>query len=100
LNINAIDVPYLALAVAWFLCSVGAVAALFAVLAPIPVWIRAVRNHLGVPLYAIAPATATIIAIHLSQLLWKPAAKVTFILVATAPTKRQQPLHDPHADRG
>jgi exosortase E/protease (VPEID-CTERM system) len=79
---NAVAVPALALAAAWLLCGASASAALFAGLAPFPVWARAARNHRAVLLYAIAPAVATIIAINLSQSLWKPAAKVTFDLVA------------------
>jgi exosortase E/protease (VPEID-CTERM system) len=79
---NAVGVPYPLLAVAWFLCGATATAALFAALAPFPVWGRAARNHRAALLYAIAPAIATIIAIDVSQSLWKPAAKVTFDLVA------------------
>jgi len=81
---NASGVPYPALAVAWFLCAATATAALFAALAPFPVWARAARNHRGALLYAIAPTVAAIIAIDVSQSLWKPAARVTFELVAIA----------------
>jgi exosortase E/protease (VPEID-CTERM system) len=79
---NSVAVSYPVLAVAWLLCGITGCAALFAALAPFPAWARAARNHRAVLLYAIAPALATIIAINLSQLLWKPAAKVTFDLVA------------------
>lgn len=79
---NAIGVPYPVLAIAWFLCGGCATAALFAALAPFSVWSRAARNHRSALLYAIAPAIAMIIAINASQSLWKPAAKVTFELVA------------------
>jgi exosortase E/protease (VPEID-CTERM system) len=84
LHTNAVDLPYLALVLAWFLCGVSATVALFAALAPIPVWVSAASNHRGLLLYAIAPAVATIIAIHLTQSLWRPAAKVTFVLVEIA----------------
>jgi exosortase E/protease (VPEID-CTERM system) len=79
---NAVGVPYPVLGIAWLLCGITATAALFAALAPFSVWARAARNHRAVLLYAIAPAVATIIAISLSQSLWKPAAKITFDLVA------------------
>ena len=79
---NAIAVPSPALAIAWLLCGATATAALFAALAPFPVWARAARNHRAALLYAIAPTVATIVAINLSQSLWKPAAKITFDLVA------------------
>jgi len=79
---TTVGAAYLALAVAWLLCGATASATLFAALAPLPVWARAARNHRAVLLYAIAPAVATIIAINLSQSLWKPAAKITFDLVA------------------
>jgi exosortase E/protease (VPEID-CTERM system) len=79
---DAVAVPGLALAAAWLLCGASATAALFAALAPFAVWARAARNHRAVLLYAIAPTVATIIAIDLSQSLWKPAAEVTFDLVA------------------
>jgi exosortase E/protease (VPEID-CTERM system) len=76
------DLPYLALAVAWLFCGAAAVGALFAGLAPVSMWIRAARSHYAVLMYAIAPTVATIGAVYLSQSLWKPAARVTFYLVA------------------
>jgi len=79
---NSVAVSYPVLAVAWLLSGITACAALFAALAPFSAWARAARNHRAVLLYAIAPALATIIAINLSQSLWKPAAKITFDLVA------------------
>lgn len=81
---DALGVPYWALAIAWFVCGITATAALFAALAPYPAWARAARNHRAALLYAIAPTVAAIIAIDISQSLWKPAAEITFDLVAIA----------------
>lgn len=82
LHTNVAHVPYLVLGFAWLICAVGAVAALFIGMAPIKVWSQAARNNRAVLAYAIAPTLATIIAIHLSQSLWRPAARLTFFLVA------------------
>ena len=69
------------LAVAWHTCALAAVLALFAALAPFAVWRNAIRQTQGLPFYAILPAAAAVAAIKASQMLWAPAAKITFRIV-------------------
>jgi exosortase E/protease (VPEID-CTERM system) len=69
------------LAVAWHTCALAAVLALFAALAPLAVWRNAIRRTQGLPFYAILPAAAAVAAIKASQMLWAPAAKITFRIV-------------------
>ena len=71
------------LGIAWLMCASLALAALFAALAPYALWNRAARSHRGVLLRAVLPAVATLAAIYLSQSLWRPAATLTFHVVAT-----------------
>jgi exosortase E/protease (VPEID-CTERM system) len=68
-------------ALAWHVCAIAAALALFAALAPIPVWFKAVRQIGGLALFAILPAAAAVAAIRISQMLWSPAAKLTFRIV-------------------
>jgi exosortase E/protease (VPEID-CTERM system) len=69
------------LAIAWHVCALAAVLALFAALAPFAVWWRVVRQTQWLPFFAILPAAAAVAAIKASQLLWGPAAEITFRIV-------------------
>jgi exosortase E/protease (VPEID-CTERM system) len=73
--------PFAALAIAWHACAIAATLALFAAMAPLPLWVNALRQAGALPLYAILPAAAAVAAIQASQLLWGPAAELTFRLV-------------------
>ena len=73
--------PFAALAVAWHLIAVAATLALFAAFAPAAVWIGVLRRSGGLPIFAVVPAAAAVAAIKLSQMLWLPAAEITFRLV-------------------
>jgi exosortase E/protease (VPEID-CTERM system) len=73
--------PFAAMAVAWHLIAVAATLALFATFAPAAVWVGVLRKTGGLPMFAIVPAAAAVAAIKLSQMLWVPAAEVTFRLV-------------------
>jgi exosortase E/protease (VPEID-CTERM system) len=74
-------VPFWAMALAWHLAALAAALALFAALAPLSVWIGIVRKTGGLPIFALLPAAVAVAAIQLSQMLWEPAASVTFRLV-------------------
>ncbi len=74
-------VPFTAMAVLWHLVAVALTVALFAALAPRSVWIAVLRKTGGLPLFAIVPAAAAVAVINLSQMLWEPAAEITFRLV-------------------
>jgi exosortase E/protease (VPEID-CTERM system) len=69
------------MALAWHAVAVAAVLALFAAFAPLAVWTDITRKTGGLPLFAILPAAAAVAAIHVSQMLWAPAAAITFRLV-------------------
>jgi exosortase E/protease (VPEID-CTERM system) len=73
--------PFAALAIGWHFSAIAAALALFAALAPLPVWINVLRQTAGLPFFAILPAAAAVAAIKASQLLWAPAAALTFRLV-------------------
>jgi exosortase E/protease (VPEID-CTERM system) len=75
------SVPFAAMAVAWHLVVVAAMLALFATFAPATVWIGVLRKTGGLPLFAVVPAAAAVAAIKLSQMLWVPAAEITFRFV-------------------
>jgi exosortase E/protease (VPEID-CTERM system) len=74
-------VPFALTALAWHACAIAAVLALFAALAPLSVWAGLAKQTAGLPLFAILPAAAAVAAIKLSQMLWAPAAELTFRLV-------------------
>ena len=74
-------VPFAAMAVAWHMAALAVTLTLFAALAPVSVWITVLRTTGGLPLFAIVPAAAAVAVIKLSQMLWEPAAEVTFRLV-------------------
>jgi exosortase E/protease (VPEID-CTERM system) len=73
--------PFGIRALAWHASALAAVAALFAGLAPAPVWLRALRQTAPLPLIAAVPAAAALLAIKGSQHLWAPAAEFTFHVV-------------------
>ena len=87
------------LAVAWHTCALAAVLALFAALAPFAVWRNAIRQTQGLPFYAILPAAAAVAAIKASQMLWVPAAEVTFHLVRVLLHPILPALHSDPASR-
>jgi exosortase E/protease (VPEID-CTERM system) len=72
--------PFPLLAVLWHACGIAAVGALLAAMAPLHVWTNALRQTSPIPVYALLPAIAAVAAIKGSQLLWAPAAKLTFHL--------------------
>jgi exosortase E/protease (VPEID-CTERM system) len=69
------------IALAWHACAAAAALALLAALAPLAVWIGAVRQTASVALFALLPAAAAVAAIRVSQMLWAPAAELTFRIV-------------------
>ncbi|HTV96994.1 MAG TPA: exosortase E/protease, VPEID-CTERM system [Steroidobacteraceae bacterium] len=73
--------PFAAMALAWHVTAVAASLALFAAMAPLSAWAGVLRQSAGLPLFAIVPAAAAVAAIKLSQMLWEPAAELTFRLV-------------------
>ncbi len=85
--------PFAALAVAWHACAIAAVLALLAAMAPLAVWTEASRRTGGLPLYALLPAAAAVAAIQGSQMLWAPAARLTFALVQILLQSLRPELH-------
>jgi exosortase E/protease (VPEID-CTERM system) len=75
------SMPFAAMAVAWHLVAVAATLTLFATFAPTAVWIGVLRKTGGLPIFAVVPAAAAVAAIKLSQMLWLPAAEITFRFV-------------------
>ncbi|MFI4890338.1 MAG: exosortase E/protease, VPEID-CTERM system [Steroidobacterales bacterium] len=72
---------FVAVAVAWHGCGVGATIALFAIMAPLRIWLAMFRRSGTLALYAAVPALGAVLAIQWSQRLWESAATVTFKLV-------------------
>ncbi len=72
---------FLALAIGWRAFAAAGAVALLAAMAPLGVWTRAVRQTVPLPWVALLPAAAAMLAIRGSQLLWGPAAQITFRLV-------------------
>ena len=70
------------LALAWHACGAAAALALLAALAPLSVWGHAARQTASLALFAAVPAAAAVAAINTSQMLWGPAAELTFRIVA------------------
>jgi exosortase E/protease (VPEID-CTERM system) len=77
-------VPFPVVSLAWHACGLGAAAALFAGIAPRPVWVNALRQTGALPIYSLLPAAGALLIFKLSQLLWVPAAALTFRLVSIA----------------
>jgi exosortase E/protease (VPEID-CTERM system) len=78
---DLLAVPFPVLALGWHACAVACAVALFAAMAPLAVWTRAVRQTGSLPWVALLPAAAAVLAFKGSQLLWGPAAQITFRLV-------------------
>jgi exosortase E/protease (VPEID-CTERM system) len=95
--VGAPDTAFAVLAIAWHACALGAVLALCAALAPFDVWRRVVHQTQGLPFFAVLPAAAAVAAIKASQLLWGPAAEITFRIVRIL---LQPLLPDLHSDPG
>lgn len=84
-------------AVAWHVIALAAVLALAAALAPRIVWVDIIRRTGGLPLFAVVPAGAAVAAIGVSQMLWAPAAALTFrlvrmLLLPLLPTLKSDPV--------
>ena len=77
-------VPFAVLSLAWHACGFAAAMALFAGIAPRPVWVNALRQTGALPIYSLLPAAGALLIFKLSQLLWVPAAALTFRLVGIA----------------
>lgn len=75
------SIPFAELAIVWLACGIAALLALFAAFAPLRAWILALRETGALPLYSLVPAVGALLAFRASQLLWRPAAAVTFNLV-------------------
>jgi exosortase E/protease (VPEID-CTERM system) len=73
--------PFAALAIAWHLCGAAAVVALLAAMAPRRIWFETLRGTAMLQLYAALTAAGALLAYRASQLLWAPAAALTFRLV-------------------
>jgi exosortase E/protease (VPEID-CTERM system) len=78
---GTLTLPFAAVAALWHACAIGATLALFAAMAPLPVWRQALRQTAALPLYALLPAAVAVAAIRGSQLVWAPTAELTFRLV-------------------
>jgi exosortase E/protease (VPEID-CTERM system) len=89
----ATALPFAALAAAWHVCAIAAALALFAAMAPAPVWLGAARRCSGLPLFALLPAAAAVAAIQGSQLLWAPASELTFRLIQLLLQSLRPTLH-------
>jgi exosortase E/protease (VPEID-CTERM system) len=73
--------PFWVLAAAWHTLGLAAVLALFAALAPLRSWLKAVRQTGALPVFSLVPAAGAMLAFKASQQLWGPAAALTFRLV-------------------
>lgn len=78
---TASRLEFAALAVAWHACAIAASIALFAAMAPIRVWLDALRPTAGLALFALLLAAAAVAVIQGSQSLWVPSAELTFRIV-------------------
>jgi exosortase E/protease (VPEID-CTERM system) len=78
---SSLNLPFVAIAIAWHVLAAGTLLTLFAAMAPIRVWISMLRGSGALAAYAAAPALAAVLAIQWSQSLWVSAAKITFELV-------------------
>ncbi len=74
-------VPFALLALGWHALGAAAVLALMLAAAPRLAWLAALRASGALRIYALVPATAALIVYKASQLLWGPAAALTFQLV-------------------
>jgi exosortase E/protease (VPEID-CTERM system) len=82
LYVSSSTASFALMALAWHACAAAAALALLAALAPLSVWTHAARQTASVALFAVVPAVAAVAAIRVSQMLWAPAAELTFRIVA------------------
>jgi exosortase E/protease (VPEID-CTERM system) len=75
------NIPFPLLAVGWHACGFAAALTLFLAAAPLQSWLKALRGTGALPAYALIPAAAALAVYKASQLLWGPAAALTFQLV-------------------
>jgi exosortase E/protease (VPEID-CTERM system) len=73
--------PFWMVAIAWHALGLAAALAIFAALAPLGSWLKAVRRTGALPVFSLIPAAGALLAFKASQLLWAPAAALTFRLV-------------------
>jgi exosortase E/protease (VPEID-CTERM system) len=73
--------PFWVLALAWHASGFAAALAIFAALAPLRAWLKAVRLTGTLPVFSLVPAAGAMLAFKASQSLWGPAAALTFRLV-------------------
>jgi exosortase E/protease (VPEID-CTERM system) len=69
---------FLVVAIGWHVAAVLAALFLMVGLAPLRVWVGALGRARATLVYAIAPALGSVLAIQASQMLWHPAAGLTF----------------------
>jgi exosortase E/protease (VPEID-CTERM system) len=75
------SLPFAAVICLWLACGAAAIFSAFAAMAPLPLWLKAVRALGKIWLYSAAAALAAAAAIPLTQELWQPTAAATFHLV-------------------
>ena len=73
--------PFALLNLGWHACGLAAATALLSAMAPRRIWMDALRRTGALPLYSLVPASGAMLVFKLSQLLWAPAAALTFRLV-------------------
>jgi exosortase E/protease (VPEID-CTERM system) len=86
-------VPFALLSVGWHACGLAAALALLAGMAPRRIWVDALRQTGALPLYALVPASGAMLVFKLAQLLWAPAAALTFRLVGVVARPLIPSLH-------
>ncbi|HSZ07116.1 MAG TPA: exosortase E/protease, VPEID-CTERM system [Steroidobacteraceae bacterium] len=74
--------PFALLNVGWHACGLAAATALLAGMAPLRTWMDALRRTGALPFYSLVPASGAMLVFKLTQLLWAPAAALTFRLVS------------------
>ena len=84
---------FLGVIAAWHVAAVLTAAFLMATLAPLTVWRAALGRSRVTLIYALAPALGAVLVIHASQLLWHPAAGVTFQLTEAVLRRVLPDLH-------
>jgi exosortase E/protease (VPEID-CTERM system) len=75
------SIPFTVVICLWLICGAAAFFCAFASIAPLPLWLKAVRTLGNIWLYATAAALAAAIAIPFSEEYWWSTAAATFQLV-------------------
>jgi exosortase E/protease (VPEID-CTERM system) len=75
------SIPFAVVVCLWLACGSVAIVFAFASMAPLSLWLQAVRALGNIWLYSAAAALAAAAAIPLTQELWRPTAAATFHLV-------------------